>query len=160
MSRSCVLQRYSPLPKNPGYIPAESSRSRDSRIPSIYKYKVKTVRIPTKNFRLQAQVQHFPNTRLLWINSYLPTDPLTVRFNDEELLEVLTEVENIMDRTEFDNILWGGDLNWDPMRDTGFSDTMARFMEKIGLVSVWERFPISHTHIPTDNNLQSWIILW
>ena len=57
--------------------------------------KVKTVRIPTKNFRLQAQVQHFPKTRLLWINSYLPTDPLTVRFNDEELIEVLTEVENL-----------------------------------------------------------------
>ena len=112
--------------------------------------KVKTVRIPTKNFRLQAQVQHFPKTRLLWINSYLPTDPLTVRFNDEELIEVLTEVENIMDRTEFDNVLWGGDLNWDPMRDTGFSETMARFMEKIGFVSVWERFPISHTHIHTD----------
>ena len=71
-------------------------------------------------------------------------------FNDEELIEVLTEVENIMDRTEFDNVLWGGDLNWDPMRDTGFSETMARFMEKIGFVSVWERFPISHTHIHTD----------
>ena len=27
--------------------------------------KVKTVRIPTKNFRLQTQVQHFPKTRLL-----------------------------------------------------------------------------------------------
>ena len=36
------------------------------------------------------------------------------------------------------------------MRDTGFSETMARFMEKIGFVSVWERFPISHTHIHTD----------
>ena len=63
-----------------------------------------------------------------------------------------------MDRTEFDNVLWGGDLNWDPMRDTGFSETMARFMEKIGFVSVWERFPISHTHIHTD--YKSTLHLW
>ena len=117
---------------------------------SSTKYKVKTVRIPTKNFRLQAQILHFPNTVLLWINSYLPTDPLTMRFNDEELLEVLREVEDIMDRTEFDNVLWGGDLNWDPLRDTGFSETMSRFMDKIGLVSVWDKFPISYTHIHTD----------
>ena len=55
---------------------------------SSTKYKVKTVKIPTKNFRLQAQILHFPNTVLLWINSYLPTDPLTVRFNDEELAEL------------------------------------------------------------------------
>ena len=67
---------------------------------SSTKYKVKTVRIPTKNYRLQAQVLHFPESILLWINSYFPTDPLTVRYNDNELLEVLSEVEDIMDKTE------------------------------------------------------------
>ena len=142
---------------NTYFIPAFREKERDSGRAkgglaqlSSTKYKVKTVRIPTKNFRLQAQVLHFPNTVLLWINSYFPTDPLTVRFDETELLEVLNEAEDIMDKTEFDNILWGGDFNWDPMRVTGFSETVGRFMEKIGLVSLWERFSISHTHIHTD----------
>ena len=55
-----------------------------------------------------------------------------------------------MDKTEFDNILWAGDLNWDPLRSSGFSETVARFMEKVGLVSVWDKFPVSHNHIHTD----------
>ena len=139
------------------FIPAFREKERDSGRAkgglaqlSSTKYKVKTVRIPTKNFRLQAQVLHFPESILLWINSYFPTDPLTVRYNDNELLEVLSEVEDIMDKTEFDNILWAGDLNWDPLRSSGFSETVARFMEKVGLVSVWDKFPVSHTHIHTD----------
>ena len=132
------------------FIPAFREKERDSGRAkgglaqlSSTKYKLKTVRIPTKNFRLQAQVLHFPNTVLLWINSYLPTDPLTIRFNDEELLEVLNEVENIMDKTEFDNILWGGDLNWEPLRNSGFSDTMARFMERLGLAQFGRGFPLA-----------------
>ena len=32
--------------------------------------KVRKIRVKTLNFRLQAQVLTFPNTRLLWINTY------------------------------------------------------------------------------------------
>ena len=40
--------------------------------------KLKVERIKTKSFRIQAQILEFPNTRLMWINSYLPNDPLTI----------------------------------------------------------------------------------
>ena len=33
---------------------------------------------------------------------------------------------------------------------TGFSWSMKQFMEKLGLVSVWESYPVSYTHIHTD----------
>ena len=61
-------------------------------------------RVVTKHFRLQAQILNFSNTRLLWINSYFPTDPQNASFDDTELLEVLAEVEHIMDSVDFDDI--------------------------------------------------------
>ena len=111
---------------------------------------IKKDRIVTKNFRLQAQVLNFSNTRLLWLNSYMPTDPQNNTFDDSELLEVLAEVEYIMDNTIFDDILWQGDLNWDMSRNSEFGVVMRRFMNKVGLISVWERHPIDYTHIHTD----------
>ena len=93
---------------------------------------------------------NFPNSRLLWINSYLPNDPLTVNFDDTELTDVLAEVEQIMDKTDFDDIIWNGDLNWDMARNSGFSLTMDRFMKRIGLIPVWERNPVDFTHMHTD----------
>ena len=107
-------------------------------------------RILTKNFRLQAQVLNFTNTRLLWINAYLPNDPQNATFDERELLEVLTEVESIMDKVDFDDILWQGDLNWAMSRDSEFALIMRRFMARIGLMSLWEKNAIDYTHLHTD----------
>ena len=117
---------------------------------SSKRYNVKQTRLPNKTFRVQAQVLHFPTTKLLWLNTYFPNDPMTIQFNDDDLLAVLKEIEDILDTCEFDDLLWSGDLNWDPGRRTGFSETMRRFLERIGLYSVWEQFPVDYTHIHTD----------
>ena len=69
---------------------------------------MKTERVKTRNFRLQAQILYFPNIRLLWINSYFPTDPQSQNFNDDELAPVLAEAEEILDSAEYDHVLWGG----------------------------------------------------
>ena len=121
------------------------------------KYQMKTSRIVTKSFRIQAQIIHFQHISLLWINSYSPTDPQTINFDDTELLELLHEVESIMDSQEFDHVLWNGDHNWDPRRRSGFSTTVSTFLERLGIHSAWEKFPVSHTHVHTD--LQSTSIL-
>ena len=117
---------------------------------SVKNLAVKKVRIVTKNFRIQAQILNFPTSRILWINSYLPNDPLTASFDDTELSDVLAEVELIMDNNYFDDIIWNGDLNWDMSRNTGFSQTLDRFIKRIGLTPVWERHPIDFTHLHTD----------
>ena len=36
---------------------------------------IKKERIKTKSWRVQAQILHIENYRLMWINCYLPTDP-------------------------------------------------------------------------------------
>ena len=52
-----------------------------------------------------------------------------------------------MDTSDFDDVCWLGDLNWDMDRQSGFSATMRRFTERLGLVSVWSKFPVGYTHI-------------
>ena len=65
-------------------------------------------------------------------------------------MELLSEIENIMDTVDFDDIVWNGDLNYDPSRTSGFVKTISRFLERLGLVSLWDHFPVDYTHIHTD----------
>ena len=102
------------------------------------------------NFRVQAQILHLQHVSLLWINSYFPTDPQTPNFDDTELLKLLHEVENIMDSQEFDHVIINGDINYDPRRQSSFAITVSSFLDRLGLHSAWERFPVSHTHVHTD----------
>jgi hypothetical protein len=38
-------------------------------------YSVKKDRVTTRGFRIQAQVLNMPTCKLLWLNTYMPTDP-------------------------------------------------------------------------------------
>ena len=62
-----------------------------------------------------------------------------------DLISVLKEVEDSLDTCEYDDLPWAGDWNWDPSRRTGFSEEMRRFLDRLGLSSVWD-----YTHIHTD----------
>ena len=118
---------------------------------SLKKVDVKKDRVGTKNWRVQAPVLNFPTSRLLWINTYLPTDPHTVNFDESELLDVLNEIEDIMDENDFNDVILNGDLNWEMTRNTGFSTVMASFVQRLGLVSLWQHHSIDFTHIHTDD---------
>ena len=146
------------FPKYNSYvIPAFRAKEQDSGRPkggltqlSCKSVDVKKDRVSTKNYRIQAQILNFPTARIMWINSYLPTDPLTVDFDDAELLEVLGEIESILSTAKFDDVVWNGDLNFDPSRNSGFCRVMKSFLEKVGLVSLWETYAVTHTHVHTD----------
>ena len=112
---------------------------------------VKKDRVVSRSFRIQAQVLNFPSCRLLWINTYLPTDPQRVNYDDTELMEVLEELELLLSTVEFTDVLWSGDLNWDMVRVTQFSRRMHDFIERMGLVSLWSQNPVDFTHVHTDN---------
>ena len=116
---------------------------------------IKKERIKTKSWRIQAQILHIDNYRVMWINCYLPTDPRTIQYNDAELLVVLAEIESILDSSSFDDCVLGGDLNLDRRRDSGFVATVSEFMDKIGLLSVWDKFPVDFTHMHTDGKSTS-----
>ena len=107
-------------------------------------------RIPTKHWRLQAQILHINSYKIIWFNCYSPTDPQTLQFDDQELSIVLDEIENILDNNVFDDCILGGDFNYDTKRTSGFATCMKNFLSRLGLLSVWEKFPIDFTHIHTD----------
>ena len=151
------------FPSNfPGYsafvVPATRAENQDSGRPkgglaqlNSTRFQTKVKRISTSSPRLQAQILEFPNISLLWINTYFPTDPQTQMFDDTELRDVLRELEEILDTAMYDHVLVCGDLNWHRSRMSGFSVAVHSFVERIGLASVWDKFPVSHTHVHTDN---------
>ena len=38
----------------------------------------------------------------------------------------------MLDKVEFDDIVWNGDLNYDPTRTSGFVSTVNRFLSRLG----------------------------
>ena len=116
---------------------------------------VKRERVVTSGWRLQAQILHFGTWRLLWVNVYFPTDPKILNFDDTELQVVQGELETILNRGGYDGCICGGDWNFDARRRSGFARSMTDFMDRVGLISVWEKFPIDFTYMHTDSKLTS-----
>ena len=112
---------------------------------------VKRDRLLPQGWRLQAQVLHLPAARILWINSYLPTDPgPSASWDEAELVSCLAQVEGLLATAVYDECVWAGDLNWSTERNTKFARTMAAFTTRMGLVPVWTHHPVDYTHIHTD----------
>ena len=112
--------------------------------------KIKKERIKTKSWRLQAQILHIDQYKIIWFNCYMPTDPQTILYDEVELLPILDEIEKILDNNLFDDCVLGGDLNFDQRRGSGFASCLRDFLDRIGLKSVWEKFPPDFTHLHTD----------
>ena len=111
---------------------------------------IRKERVQTKSWRLQTQILHFNNYRIIWFNCYMPTDPQTFLYDDAELLPILIEIENILENNSFDDCILAGDLNLDLSRGSGYVASLSDFLCRVGLTSVWEKFPIDFTHVHTD----------
>ena len=116
---------------------------------------VRREKVTCNGWRIQAEILHLGDFRLLWVNVYFPTDPQVTNFNEAELVEVHAQLETVLEAGGYDDCICGGDWNYDERRKGGFGAAMRRFLEKVGLVSVWEKFPIDFTHLHTDNKSSS-----
>ena len=58
---------------------------------------------------------------------YFPTDSQLQNFDETDINETLYEVENIMENYAFNDIIIGGDMNWEMSRNTGFSRSILLF---------------------------------
>ena len=65
-------------------------------------------------------------------------------------VELLNEVKSIIEKSGCTDVIWNGDMNWDPARNTGFSNTVRNFVDRLGLVPLWNKFQVDYTHIHTD----------
>ena len=116
---------------------------------------VKKEKVLTGSWRIQAEILHFGDFRLLWANVYFPCDPRIVNFDEAELLQVQNELRKVLDNGGYDGCLCAGDWNYDARRTSGFARSMSKFLEDVGLVSVWEKFGIDFTHMHTDHKSTS-----
>ena len=99
--------------------------------------------ISPSHWRVQAV--RLSNTVI--INAYLPTDPGTVAFDDNDLLDTLNAIKTVIDDNPGTKLVLTGDLNADFNRNSGHVRTIKDFIDDLGLRFSWERFPVDFTHI-------------
>ena len=118
---------------------------------------VRKDRVMCRSNRIQAQILNFQASKVLWINAYFPTDPGTIAYTSDELQTVLSEIERLMDSSEYDDIVIAADMNWDMSRQTGFCLAVRQFLDRVNLTSLWEHHRVDYTHMHTDNKSVSTI---
>ena len=114
-------------------------------------------RIPLKSTkRVQACLINFPRTKILWLNSYFPTDPQTPNFDDSELRETLAAIKNVIENNEHDQILWQGDINTEFNRQSKFVEVVKEALTSFNLKSAWNNFPVDFTFCsPSDTSFST-----
>ena len=90
---------------------------------------------------------------LLIVNVYLPTDPGTVQFNDDELNETLEVIRNVIEANESMQVLIAGDLNTEFSRNSGHVQTVSTFIDDLGIKMAWRRFYADFTHVSMRNDV-------
>ena len=80
----------------------------------------------------------------------MPTDPQLMNYDETELLTIHNDIEKVIENSEYDEIVFGADFNWDRTRNSGFAACMERWIVRVGLADVWDSYPVSYTHIHTD----------
>ena len=82
-------------------------------------------RLPVKSSnRVQACLIHLPRSRILWLNSYFPTDPQTLNFDDSDIRETISAIKNVIENNDYDEILWQGDINTDFSRKSKYVEVV------------------------------------
>ena len=114
-------------------------------VPNVIKENINDV--SPNHWRVQAAIVKTNEEKVLILDTYFPVDPRTLRFDDNEVLEVFNAIDNVLESNEFSQICWGGDINCDFVRNTGFVQSVDRFIGELNLVKAWERFPIDYTHV-------------
>ena len=86
-------------------------------------------------------------SKILWLNKYLPGDPGLENFDQTELRATLTGVKWGIENSDYDSILWCGDINADFSRNNHFRSIVGTFINKHQLKKTWDVFSIDHTFI-------------
>ena len=94
-------------------------------------------RVHCTNFRLQATLFEIPDCTLLVINTYFPCDPRSEQADITELLELLSDIENVIENNVATNILLTGDLNCHFQRNTGFTSIVLSWLRNTKLALLW-----------------------
>ena len=85
-------------------------------VPSCLKEKVEDVSPPS--LRIQSALIETQHCKIMLINTYFPQDPRCADFDETEVTLMLSDIRNVMNKYEFDQLIWTGDINADFKRST------------------------------------------
>ena len=94
--------------------------------------------VSPNHWRVQAVLLHTKDNIIMVINSYFPTDPKVSDFDSSELMTVLSTIQDLLNRHEFNTIVWAGDLNADFSRMTSFTKLIKAFTVENRLSTSWD----------------------
>ena len=103
--------------------------------------------VSPNHWRVQAILLHTVDNIIMIINTYFPTDSKVSDFDASELMTILSIIQDLLKKHEFNTIVWTGDLNADFSRKTTFTNLIKSFTTENGFLSSWEKFPVDFTHI-------------
>ena len=98
------------------------------------------------NWRVQAIILKLTDKRLLIVNTYFPQDKKTASVQDEELEEIFAEITNVLEKNQFDDVIWTGDINADFARLSGHTKRTDKFIIDWSLEKAWDKYQIDFTH--------------
>ena len=119
-------------------------------------------KIKCENFRLQGTKFSLPGGSLLVVNTYFPCDPRVNNFNDNEIVSLLSDIQNLIRDSESMNILVAGDLNCHFRRNTRFSNLIKEFFEEDLNFKIFFETPnakinpVDYTHMFMSENVTSY----
>ena len=120
-------------------------------VPDILKNEVNDV--SPAFWRTQAITLKIGSSRILLINTYFPTDPGTVILDETELCETLQSVREVIEQSNFDRIVWLGDLNADFARKTGHVRCVGNFINEMNFIKACDNFQFDFTHYQEVNDI-------
>ena len=103
--------------------------------------------VSPQNERIQGILLDTGEDSILIVNAYFPSDPKTMRYNqDTEMEDVLASIENMIETHQCNNVIIVGDLNTDYKRGNGRVTRMEKFLCDNDLSLAWKEFNVDYTH--------------
>ena len=102
--------------------------------------------VSPESFRIQSVTLEVGTYKLLVVNTYFPTDTKG-DFDENELLLLLSDIENVLDRNDFDHVVWTGDINADFRRKTKHVKLIDEFVKKCHALKSWDSYQVDFTHV-------------
>lgn len=103
--------------------------------------------VSPNHWRVQAVLLKLSGENLLIINTYFPQDTRALEIINDELEEILTEIEEVLHKNSFNNVILLGDINTDFSRRSGFVKRVDGFIKDLNLCKSWEKYSVDFTHV-------------
>ena len=111
-------------------------------VPSCLKEKVEDVSPPS--LRIQSALIETQHCKIMLINTYFPQDPRCADFDETEVTLMLSDIRNVMNKYEFDQLIWTGDINADFKRSTRFVEIIENFIWEVDICKSWDKYQIEN----------------